>query len=323
MPVTVAVALALGGVAVCPEAHAILRRHDVADAQYVVAAEEYPAVVDLLEPGDCLATLIAPSWLLTAAHCAEHVELPHVIRVAGQDHDVMGVVCERAYDGDVNDIALVHIDPPVDGVAPIPIYRDRDEVGQLVTFVGRGDSGTGLDGQRGAVLDLLTRRATNRVHDSSKRWLELVFESPEDPSVTALEGISGDGDSGGPAFVETSDGPRIAGVSSWQAGAEKNIGLYGAREFYTRVSRHAELVDEVTGPAWDGEYRRCRPACSVGAVGAPRHHPIGAALLALALGAGWMRARRAAATRGAKQRTGNGRRVCLEPVAIVTFETDH
>ena len=54
-------------------AEAIIRRHDLDDTEYVVDAEEYPALVDLLAVGDCIATLIAPKWLITAAHCAENL----------------------------------------------------------------------------------------------------------------------------------------------------------------------------------------------------------------------------------------------------------
>lgn len=258
-----AAAVAVTCLGLSTTAQAIMRRHDVADDEYIVAAEDFPAVVDLLEPGDCLATLVAPAWLLTAAHCAEVLQLPHTIRIGGRDHDVEGVVCERGYDGQINDIALVHISPPVSDVISIPLYRDADEVGQTVTFVGRGDSGTGLDGQRAAVNDGRTRRATNRIEETSKRWLEILFDSPGTAGATELEGISGDGDSGGPAFVGTGDGLRLVGVSSWQAGSEKKIGLYGAREFYTRVSRHTDFVDETTGPDWDGRYRRCTSGCAV------------------------------------------------------------
>lgn len=39
------------------DAHAIITRHDVDDADYIVDGAEYPELVDLFEPGDCLATL--------------------------------------------------------------------------------------------------------------------------------------------------------------------------------------------------------------------------------------------------------------------------
>jgi Trypsin len=284
-------ALALCGMS--GAAHAIMRRHDVPDSEYVVDAEDFPAVVDLLEPGDCLATLVAPSFVVTAAHCAEDVVRPHRIHVDGEPREVLGVICAEGYDGDIDDVALVHIDPPVTGVAPIAIYRQDDELGQLVTFIGRGDSGTGLEGQRAARRDLETRRATNVVSGVSSHWIEFVFESPADPAVTDLEGISGDGDSGGPALVESPDGPLLVGISSWQDGPERKIGRYGAREFYTRVSRHTAFIDGTTGPDWNRKYRACDAGrgCSL-APATGRRSGLPAQLLACAVALALLRRRR-------------------------------
>ena len=53
------------------DAEAIITRDDVPDASYVVPDADYPAVVDLFEPGDCIGTLITTQHLLTVAHCAE------------------------------------------------------------------------------------------------------------------------------------------------------------------------------------------------------------------------------------------------------------
>lgn len=243
-------------------ASGIIRRDDVDDSEYVVPAEAYPAVADLLEPGDCLATLVAPRWAVSAAHCVRHLELPHALTFGDRTVEVAGKVCHPGFDGVWHDIALVHLAEPVEGVAPIPIHRGDDELGQRVIFVGRGDTATGLTGQAGATLDLRTRRATNTVDSVSPRWIRFVFHAPGEPGVTELEGISGDGDSGGPAFIETARGLEVAGLSAYQDASGARLGRYGVTEVYTRVSRYQEFVDEITGDAWDGEYRRCH-TCAV------------------------------------------------------------
>lgn len=243
-------------------AFAIIRRHDVDDAEYLVDASEYPAVADLLEPGDCLATLVAPQWALSAAHCVRHLDVPHTLTFGVETVGVRGKVCNERFDGVRHDIALVHLDAPV-SVQPHPIYRGDDELGQQVILVGRGDTATGLTGQDGATLDLLTRRSTNTVAETTSRWLKFRFDAPSDPGVTAIEGISGDGDSGGPAFIDTPEGLALAGLSAYQDASGSNLGKYGVTEVYTRVSRYRDFVDEVTGPEWDGEYRGC-DTCSAG-----------------------------------------------------------
>ena len=90
----------------------------------------------------------------------------------------------------------------------------------------------------------------------------------EEPlKVTELEGISGDGDSGGPAFVMTSRGLELAGLSAFQRASGARLGKYGATEVYTRVSQYQDFVDETTGDAWDGRYQKCS-TCATSAPGA-------------------------------------------------------
>ena len=108
-----------------------------------------------------------------------------------------------------NDIALIRLARPVVAVAPVALYRERDEQGRRVVFVGQGFSGTGETGaQRGPSI---RRAAENRVETATEQWLRFVFDAP--PAGLELEGISGPGDSGGPAFIDTAAGPQSAGGS--------------------------------------------------------------------------------------------------------------
>jgi hypothetical protein len=234
-------------------AQAIIRRHDVADNRYIVEAEDYPALVDLLAPGDCIATLISPSWLITAAHCAELFRLPATLTIGGQSMGVDSVKLPSTWQDDRDDIALIKLSSPVGNVDPIGVYRGSDEIGKQVWFIGRGDTNTGLNGQSGAAVDGKTRKASNTIIAADSWWIEFIFNSPTDTEVTDLEGISGDGDSGGPALIETEEGLQIVGLSSYQDEGNNSLGTYGVHEFYTRVSKYEIWMNETMNASGDGE----------------------------------------------------------------------
>lgn len=244
---------------------AIVRRHDVADEEYTVPASDYPAVVDLYfdEPGDCLATLIAPQWLVTAAHCIDDLTTGDVIQVGEGVYGVAAIDVHSGWDEDIHDISLIQLDAEVPDVEPIPWYTGDNEVGQVVWFIGRGDTSTGDVG--GGSPDGNTRAATNTVVGADPYWIRFVFNSPDDPEVTPLEGISGDGDSGGPALVETPEGLRVMGLSSYQDEGGRPLGTYGVEEFYTRLSRYADWIEHRVrfGPTAQ-EGCSCRSASGLG-----------------------------------------------------------
>jgi hypothetical protein len=156
------------------------------------------------------------------------------------------------------DIALVHLAQPVAGCAPVRLYTGVDEDGLVVTFVGRGATGTGLTGVDGGKWDGQLRAATNRVTQADGPLLQFRFDAPDDAGVTPLEGISGEADSGGPAYLERDGVLFTVGVSSSQdpRPAKRRRGAYGVLEYYTRVSYFADWIREVLS----GEQRSASPA---------------------------------------------------------------
>jgi Trypsin len=217
----------------------VILRHDRPDRECVVDEADWPAIVTFFG-GDGGGTVVAGRWVLTAAHTAANIPAGHRFPVGGVETPVRRVVAHPAG----IDLALVELDCRGAGVAPILLYDRDDEAGREAMLLGRGDFGNGLEGVLGT--DRRLRRVTNRVESADARWLRFGFEAP--PAGTALEGVGGEGDSGGPALIRGGAGLRVAGVSSWQD-HDGPLGTYGCMEHYTRLSPHVTWIRDVCEPA--------------------------------------------------------------------------
>ncbi|MGB3295887.1 MAG: trypsin-like serine protease [Phormidesmis sp.] len=258
-------------------------RHDINPELYLIDPAQFPAVVSvdsfseevfvaydnidrLLKPSlvpeigpepefrdrcDGMGTLILPTWVLTAAQVAIALSAQKEITFANTAYAIQKVVVHPHFhtcsdDGGISgvkhDIALIQLKQPVRDVSPLPLYPQAEELQKIVTFVGQGDFGTGLIGPDS--VDAKMRIATNRIEQVDDQWLIFRFDPP--PAATALEGISGPGDSGGPALIETASGWAIAGISAGQDSRGLGEGYYGVWEYYTRVSQYLDWIESVT-----------------------------------------------------------------------------
>jgi len=222
------------------ESWALILRHDRADSACLADEAEWPSIVSFFD-GDGGGSLVAPSWILTAAHTAANIPRGHEIVIGGRPRTVVETRLHPSSGTDAAvDLALVRVAPSVEDVTPLPVYERSDELGKRVLLLGRGDFGNGRDGVVG--VDHRLRLVTNRVDRCDRRWLGLRFDPP--PRCTSLEGVCGEGDSGGPALVRGRGGLSIVGVSSWQDHVGP-LGTYGCTEYYARVSTSAAWIQEL------------------------------------------------------------------------------
>lgn len=220
----------------------IVRRADVPDARYLAFGQRYASVVSLGRAGD--ATLIAPRWLITAAHVARAVDRSGVrsVRIGSADVPIRRVVIHPDWrDLGQHDIALIQLATPVSAIRPTGLYRGSSERGKIAALLGDGGHGVGTNRTRED--DGRRRGASSQVDSVSPAWIFFSFDAP--PNGTQLEGAPGPGDSGGPAMITVNGVSLVAGVSSAGFDGRDGAGTYGAIDVFTRVSTHIAWLDRV------------------------------------------------------------------------------
>ena len=254
--------LVLFGTALVSEA--IIIRHDVGSGDYLVKQIDYPAVFFLELQGGrrvCVATVIHRRWAITAAHCSEETMLGETVaqgrrfgvRVGDRVREIDFVATHPDYDqnsaADV-DLALLRFVEESAVPRPLPLYSERNEMGQVARLLGWGYFGLGTTGRQ--YDDGRLRLAENRITETARR-LRLVFDDPREPGSDslALEGTLGLGDSGGPALLETRAGLALAGVAIGEVRdatySEETQGRYGAVAVYERISQHLDWIEAIVG----------------------------------------------------------------------------
>ncbi|SEL48373.1 Trypsin [Aquimarina amphilecti] len=242
------------------EHEVMITRHDKDEVEFLKLAKKFEKYMCLLNLPDCEGTIIADQWVLSAAHCAVGITQKfengrkHFVIIEDVEIEVDKVIMYKdwnnpqADNSSLKDIALLHLKTkPIDAMQA-KLYVDEDEVDKLVYMVGRGNKGDGLIGINGN--DGKQRGATNRIETATKNWLTWTFDHPDTQTkyLTEFEGISGPGDSGGPAFIVKNNTVYLAGISSWQDTKGGDEGLYGVVENYTRVSQYIQWInEEMTG----------------------------------------------------------------------------
>jgi hypothetical protein len=248
------------------DAAAIVIRDDVPDSEYRTVEPAFPALADL--PGEGHGVLIAPQWVVTAAHAVSWQHALDTVVVGGKPRAVREVVIHPGYkappqamvdaalaSGDweaffafmetSDDLALIRLAEPVRDVVPAPIHRSA-EPGNLVRIIGQGATGPGSTGHslHGPNRTAL-RHGYNELAFSEGRWLGYRFDAP--PDAHPLEASTGSGDSGGPILVAVGDEWEVAGITAWKRGVvigtEVRPGSYGETSYGVRLAHYAGWIE--------------------------------------------------------------------------------
>jgi hypothetical protein len=250
----------------------IITRDDVMDAAYRERGSraEFASVVKIVPDSGGIASgvLIAPRWVLTAAHVANARPADRFsIEVGGERIRVLRSVLHPDYAGKAGferapfDQALVELERNAQ-IRPTAMADVIPDAGTLVTLVGYGVGGPRATDPAG------TRRgAENRVDQAGGRlmrrdWpshlLFLDFDMPGRETQNALgsatpeplEGIASGGDSGGGLFIQRNGEWVVAATFSFSsvnvAGAAAG-NFAGTINMYVGVAAHREWIRRTVG----------------------------------------------------------------------------
>jgi secreted trypsin-like serine protease len=204
----------------------------------------------------CGGTLIAPQFVVTAAHCVEGMDkselqvllgTSNLSATGGRRFGIKKITVHPGYvsdDGGLNhDIAVLELKRRATGFAPaaIPARGPEDNLSLLILGWGKTERSTFPKVLQKATISTIPTAQCN-----GEDWLNgAVADAMFCAGLPRGGTDTCQGDSGGPAVREASGTFELVGITSWGDGC----GLAKKPGVYTNVALHRDFLARVTGLA--------------------------------------------------------------------------